>query len=123
MAGTHLGILKTSANPAWVDHTSDRLIKGYGRSCSLQGNGAGAPSPFVYNWPWLVAGSPDADQVSFISQTSSSRPPPTTIGGLLVERASNQYKSFGNNDKDGNATATNCGNRLVEHTGSDEVNR
>ncbi len=62
------------------------------RSCLLQGNGAGAPSPFVYNWPWLVAGSPDADQVSFISQTSSSRPPPTAIaiGGLLVERASNQ---------------------------------
>ncbi len=82
MAGTHLGVLKTSANPAWVDHTLDRLIKGSGRSCLLQGNGAGVPSPFVYNWPWLVAGSPDADQVSFISQTSSLRPPPTTIGGL-----------------------------------------
>ena len=52
--------------------------------------GGGAIPFFVYNWPWLVAGSPDADQVSFISQTSSSRPPPTTIGGLLEERASNQ---------------------------------
>ncbi len=44
--------------------------------------GGGAIPFFVYNWPWLVAGSPDADQVSFISQTSSSRPPPTTIGSL-----------------------------------------
>ncbi len=34
MAGTHLGVVKTSASPAWVDHTSDRLIKGSGRSCS-----------------------------------------------------------------------------------------
>ncbi len=33
--------------------------------------GRGAIPFFVYNWPWLVAGSPDADQVSFISQTSS----------------------------------------------------
>jgi hypothetical protein len=33
MAGTHLGVVKTSASPAWVDHTSDRLIKRSGRSC------------------------------------------------------------------------------------------
>ncbi len=46
MARTHLGVVKTSVSPAWVDHTSDRLIKGSGRSCSPQGNGAGAPPPF-----------------------------------------------------------------------------
>ncbi len=33
MAGTNLGVVKTSASPAWVDHTSDHLIKGSGRSC------------------------------------------------------------------------------------------
>ena len=33
MAGTHPDVVKTSASPAWVDHTSDRLIKGSGRSC------------------------------------------------------------------------------------------
>ncbi len=44
--------------------------------------GGGAIPFFVYNWPWLVAGSPDADQVSFISQTSSSRLPPKTTTGI-----------------------------------------
>jgi hypothetical protein len=45
MAGTHLGVIKTSASPAWVDHTSDRLIKGSGRSCLPQGNETGHSAP------------------------------------------------------------------------------
>jgi hypothetical protein len=64
MAGTHLGVVKKLASPAWVDHTSDHLIKGSGRSCLPQGNGMGCHPLFVFNWYWLVVGSLDADQVS-----------------------------------------------------------
>ena len=65
--GTHRGAVKKSARPPWVDLILDCLIKGSGRSCSPQGNRTGLHPIFV---------------VSFTPQTSSSRPPPTTIGGL-----------------------------------------
>ncbi len=59
-----LGAGKTSERPTWVDHTSDRLIKGSGRSCLPGGDWTGCHPLFVFNWSWLIAGSPDADQVS-----------------------------------------------------------
>ncbi len=88
-AGTHLGVVKTSASPAWVDHTSDCLIKGSGRSCLPQGNGTGRHPLFVFNWSWLVAGSPDADQVSLSFHRhllQDHRQPPSVVLGPFQVR-------------------------------------
>ncbi len=87
-AGTHLGIVKTSASPAWVDHTSDRLIKGSGRSCLPQGKGTVRHPLFVFNWSWLVAGSLNADQVSLSFHRhllqDRRRPPSAVLGPFQV---------------------------------------
>ena len=52
MAGTHLGVVKTSASPAWVDNTSDHLIKGSGRSClpTVKGTGQGPVRRLSREW-------------------------------------------------------------------------
>jgi hypothetical protein len=87
-AGTHLGIVETSASPVWVDHTSDRPIKGSGRSCMPQGNGTGRHPLFVFNWSWLVADSLDADQVSLSFHRhllqDRCQPPSAVLGPFQV---------------------------------------
>ncbi len=89
MAGTHLGVVKTLASPAWVDHTSDHLIKGSGRSCLPQMNGTRCHPLFVFSWSWLVAGSPDTDQVSLSFHRhllqDQRRPPSAVLGPFQVQ--------------------------------------